>query len=39
MRPGQQPREGGMRKQTVKLTTRVGIEGAYRVDLPLDPVP
>ena len=26
-----------MRKQTVKLTTRVGIEGAYRVDLPLDP--
>ena len=26
-----------MRKQTVKLTTRVGIEGPYRVDLPLDP--
>lgn len=26
-----------MRKQTVKLTTRVAIEGPYRVDLPLDP--
>ena len=26
-----------MRKQTVALTTRVGPEGPYRVDLPLDP--
>ncbi len=26
-----------MRKQTVKLTTRVGFEGPYRVDLPLHP--
>lgn len=25
-----------MQKQTVKLTTRVGAEGPYRVDLPLD---
>lgn len=26
-----------MRKQTVALTTCVGAEGPYRVDLPLDP--
>jgi hypothetical protein len=26
-----------MQKQTVALTTRVGAEGPYRVDLPLDP--
>jgi len=26
-----------MRKQTVAVTTRVGPEGQYRVDLPLDP--
>lgn len=25
-----------MEKQPVKLTTRVGAEGSYRVDLPLD---
>lgn len=25
-----------MQKQTVNLTTRVGVEGPYRVDLPLD---
>ena len=26
-----------MQKQTVSVTTRVGREGPYRVDLPLDP--
>lgn len=26
-----------MQKQTVVVTTRVGAEGPYRVDLPLDP--
>jgi hypothetical protein len=29
------PREGGMARQTVHVTTRVGAEGPHRVDLPL----
>lgn len=30
-------REGGIQRQTVAVTTRVGSEGSYRIDLPLDP--
>ena len=30
-------REGGMPKQIVSVTTKVGTEGPYRLDLPLDP--
>jgi len=32
-----QLQEGGMHHQTVKLTSSVGKEGPYQVDLPLDP--
>lgn len=32
---GERPRESGMQKPTVHITTRVGAEGPYRVDLPL----
>ena len=32
---GGRPREGGIQKPTVHVTTRVGAEGPYRVDLPL----